>query len=387
MVFAHVRASALLCLVVAVSSAAQTAPDRAAKAATGRPNEAAALARGWSLLSQGSYAAASTQAQDLLRRNPRSVNALAVAVEAAVGLQGSTAGLDQYEHWLGARTLEEPGVLRRLARTFLEEWARQSGTRLAALTALAGDGDEGAAGEIAATAKQGGAAELRAMARLGDQGAAKTLVAQLGRSDADPVRIIEAVGDSGYAPGFSAIAAWLGDQRPEVRGAAADALGKLGEQSPNAVRLLAPLLSDQSSHVRTRAAAALYRLGEPAGTPWLQELAASEVPAGRLVAAEAMASRPDAAWTALVTELATAGSDPEIRLGAARLVAPYNPELANSVARELSNHDNLAIRELAAAVSADTASGDGLAALRALLRAGDEPTRVRAASRILALTR
>ena len=36
----------------------------------------------------------------------------------------------------------------------------------------------------------------------------------------------------------------------------------------------------------------------------MQELAASQVPAGRLVAAEAMSSRPDAAWTALVTELA-----------------------------------------------------------------------------------
>ena len=116
-------------------------PDEAASAAPTNPgtrDDAAALAQAWTLIAQGSFAAASTQAQDLLRNNPRSVNALGLAVDAAIGLQGSTAGLDQYEHWLGARTLEEPGVLRRLARAFLEEWARQSGTRLAALTALAG---------------------------------------------------------------------------------------------------------------------------------------------------------------------------------------------------------------------------------------------------------
>jgi HEAT repeat protein len=374
-------------LVLTVPSAAQTRPPGAAPANPGTRDDAAALAKAWTLIAQGSFAAASTQAQDLLRNNPRSVNALGLAVDAAIGLRGSPAGLDQYEHWLGARTLEEPGVLRRLARAFLEEWARQSGTRLAALTALAGDGDEGAAAEISAAARQGGSAELRAMARLGDQGAARTLVTQLGRRDADPVRIIDAVGDSGYAPAISAIAAWLEDERPEVRGAAADALGKLGGQSPNVVALLTPLLSDGSSHVRTRAAAALYRLGDPAGTPWLQELAASDIQTGRLVAAEAMASRPDAAWTALVTELAASGAEPEIRLGAAKLIAPYNPELARSVTQELSSHDNLAIRELAASVSVDAASGDGLAALRAQLRANDNPTRVRAASRILALTR
>ena len=166
----RVCASALLCLVLTVPSAAQTRPPGAAPANPGTRDDAAALAKAWTLIAQGSFAAASTQAQDLLRNNPRSVNALGLAVDAAIGLRGSPAGLDQYEHWLGARTLEEPGVLRRLARAFLEEWARQSGTRLAALTALAGDGDEGAAAEISAAARQGGSAELRAMARLGDQG-------------------------------------------------------------------------------------------------------------------------------------------------------------------------------------------------------------------------
>jgi hypothetical protein len=310
-----------------------------------------------------------------------------VAVEAAIQLKGASAGLDQYERWLGSRTLEEPGILRRISRALLQEAAQNPATRLAGLHGLAGDGDEAAAAEIAALARQGGFAETRAMARWGDERAAKALVTQLDRYGTEPLTAIEAIGDSGYAAAVPTLARWLADPRPEVRGAAADALGKVGGGSSEVVALLAPLLSDRSSHVRTRAAAALYRLGDPAGTPWLQELAASEVPAGRLVAAQAMASRPDAGWTALVTDLATATSDPEIRLGAAKLIAPQNPGLAASVARELSSHDNLAVRELAGAVLAETATGEGLAALRAMLRSSSEPTRLRAAARVLELTR
>ena len=383
----RVCAAALLCLLLTVSSAAQPRQTGAARTASNSLGDTADLARAWRLLSEGSYRSALAQAQEMLRSTPRSINALAVAVDAAIGLQGSTAGLDQYERWLGSRTLEEPGILRRISSAALHEAARNPATRLLALRGLAGDGDESAADEIAAMARQGGAAELRMMAEWGDEGAARTLVTQLGRGDADPVRTIGSIGESGYAPAIRPVAAWLEDQRPEVRGAAADALGKLGGQSPEVVALLTPLLADGSSHVRTRAAAALFRLGDPSGTPWLQELAASQVPAGRLVAAEAMSSRPDAAWTALVTELATTGGDPEVRLGAARLVAPHNPDLARSVARELSGDANLAIRELAESVMSETASGEGLATLRRQLRSASDVMRLRAASRILDLTR
>jgi HEAT repeat protein len=387
MVFARCCGSALLCVLLTVPSAAQTRPPRAVPANPGTPDDAAVLAKAWTLIAQGSFAAASTQAQDLLRQNPRSVNALGLAVDAAIGLRGAPAGLDQYEHWLGARTLEEPGVLRRLARAFLEEWARQSGTRLAALTVLAGDGDAGAAAEISEAARQGGSVELRAMAKAGDEKAARSLIGQLNRGAVDPARTIEVLGESGYAAATKPIAAWLSDPRPEVRGAAAEALGKLGGESPEVAGLLTPLMSDNSGYVRTRAAAALYRVGDQAGTPWLQDLATSEDPATRLLAAESMASRPDSAWMALVTELATGGNDPEIRLKAARLLTPHNPGLARSVAQELQSHDNVAIRELSDAVMSESVSGDGLSALRRQLRAGYDRTRLRAATRILELTR
>jgi len=383
----RVCASALLCLVLGAPGSGQPRQAGAIQSAPADQSEAAALARGWSLLSQGSYAAASAQARELLGRSPRSAAAIAFAVEAAVRLGGSPAGLDQYERWLGSRPFEEPGILRRISRAILEEASRNPATRLLALRGLAEDGDEGAIAEMAALARRGGPVELRMMARLGDAGAAKALVAELDRRGADPARTIEALGESGYAPAIGSLAVWAGDDRPEVRGAVADALGKLAGDAAQVTDTLTPLLSDRSPHVRTRAAAALYKLGDPSGTPWLQELAASSVAAGRLVAAEAMASRPDAAWNALVTDLATAGGDPEVRLGAARLAAPHNPELARSVAREFSGDSNPAIRELAGSVLSAMVSGEGLTALRSQLRAASDATRLGAAARILDMTR
>jgi hypothetical protein len=376
-----------LCLLLADPGVAQSRVDTT-QGGAGSPDETTALARVWTLLSQRSYASASEQAQEVLRRNPRSISALTLAVEATIAHRGAMAGLDEYERWLGQRSLEEPGVLRRIAGGVLSEAASSPGTRLVALRGLTGDGDEGASAALAALARQGSTAETRALAALGNQEAARTLVTQLNQGVVDPVATMDALGDSGYAAAIPPITARLRDARPEVRGAAAEAIGKLGSASSrDVVATLVPVLSDGSAHVRTRAAAALYRLGDPRGTPWLMELAASDVPAGRLVAAEAMASRPDQAWMSLVTELATTGTDPEIRLGAANLIAPHNPGLARSVAQEMSNNANPAIRELAVGLMVESVSGEGLATLRGLLRTGDERTRLGAATRILVLTR
>jgi HEAT repeat protein len=181
--------------------------------------------------------------------------------------------------------------------------------------------------------------------------------------------------------------AQVADRKPEVRGAAAEALGKIGGNAQSVRDQLTRLLSDDSPHVRTKAASALYRMNDPAGLTLLRELASSDLPVGRLVAADAMSSHPDAAWMALVGELAQSGTEPEVRLGAAKLIAPHDPAMAQSVAREYERHENVALRELSAQVMCEAATGDSLGALRQLLRSGDERTRLRAADRILTLTR
>ena len=152
--------------------------------------------------------------------------------------------------------------------------------------------------------------------------------------------------------------------------------------------MLKPLLSDGSSYVRTRAAAALDPSRRSSRiTGGFRGLRGFDVPASRLVAAEAMASRPDEAWMALATELATAGGDPEVRLRAAKLIAPRNPDLARSVAQELSSDGNPAIREFADSLVIETVSEAGLAILRSQLRARDDLVRLHAATRVLVSTR
>jgi HEAT repeat protein len=348
--------------------------------------EATAVTQGWALLAQGHIAAAAARAAQVLERYPRSAAALILAVEAEIARAGSPAGLGQYERWLGQRTIEEPGVVRRIALALLREHAAQSqhpSARLEALQSLAADGDADASAELTRAAGTGGTAETRALAALGNQQAVKTLLAQLATPGADKVAIIQALGRSGSRAATEPIAAHLQDRLPEVRGAAAEALGKLA--SSTAVSRQKPLLDDESSYVRVRAAAALFMTGDDAGLQVLQELSESSAAASRLIAVEAMATRPGPLWLQLVRQL-TSSAEPEVRVSAARLVAPHDPELARAALEQLMQHENPVIRDLAFDAVTELPALD-LAALRALMRDGSPLTRVRAAKRVLAMTR
>src|SRR5512145_2945513 len=90
-----------------------------------RADEATALANGWTVLTQGNHAEAAQLAAQVLARNPRSIPALSLAIEADIARAGAATALAAYESWLGTRTLEEPGILRRIARATLQEFARQ----------------------------------------------------------------------------------------------------------------------------------------------------------------------------------------------------------------------------------------------------------------------
>ena len=115
------------------------------------------------------------------------------------------------------------------------------------------------------------------------------------------------------------------------------------------------------------------------------ELLASDVPASRLIGAEALASAPDASWMETVRDLTRSG-DPTVRLGAARLIAPHDPALARSVMDALASDPNPAVRELASRTMVESSTGD-LKTLRRLLHSDDPFTRVKAAGGILAATR
>jgi len=75
-----------------------------------------------------------------------------------------------------------------------------------------------------------------------------------------------------------------------------------------------------------------------------------------------------------------------VRLGAARLIAPYDTTLANSVLDDLMRSDNVGVREAASDALAEGVASD-FKTLRRLLRSADLLAQVNAAARILEITR
>jgi HEAT repeat protein len=382
------RALWLPVAAILVAAGAPAAMEGPAPQGTQASEEVAGLAAGWALLASGKVADAAADATALLGRYPRNVNVLTLAVEAEIARGGSPAGLDLYERWLGSRTFEEPGILRRIALTLLEEIARQPQNpraRLEALRALAADGDTAAAATLSDAAFKGSYADARVLAALGDEKAVNILVAGLNSGATDKLETIKTLSQSHSQLAVRALIAQAKDPEPAVRQAAVAGLGQLGgSQALDAIR---PALQDPNGLVRGQAAGALYRLGDNSGLALLTELAASESPDGRLAAAQYMASRPDSAWLSLVRELAHSPKV-DVRLAAARLLAPHDPDAARAVFDGLAVDPSvdLAVREEATRTDA-TVENAGLSRLRSFLRKPDRLARVAAANRLLELTR
>ncbi|MDA1307456.1 MAG: HEAT repeat domain-containing protein [Acidobacteria bacterium] len=369
----------------AAPTAAQTAPPMLPPAAI-PAEEAAALAQYWVLLAEEKFEEASRTVAPLLARYPHNVAVLSLVIESDIAHAGATAALTRYETWLGTRSVEEPGILRRLARAALYEWGRQSSdnsARSEALIALVNDGDAAAAAVLAALVQGGQESGLRAGARLQDPNAIDQIAARAKATSGLKLRDIQLLADSGSRRAVPALLVVLADPLPENRAAAADALGRIG--GPEVEAALGPALQDEHGLVRISAAKALFRLGNFAGAALLNELAASDSASVRLSAAEMMSTEPDETWKAAVRALLM-DLDPLVRLGAARLIAPHDSGAARAVLGPLAYDNNPAIREETELVQAGLPIST-FAELRGLLRNGRPLARVRAAARLLELTR
>jgi HEAT repeat protein len=365
-------------IFIAAPALAQAAQQKASD------GHAIALAQGWAAFAKGDLKEAKSAAVRAMTEAPRSPDAVALAVEVEIAGGGARAGLDIYERWLGARRVDAAYVLRRIASAHLQGAVRRrSGpARLEALKALVADGDPLAVASLAEAASTGGVVETRLLAAQGDVNAVKALINQL-QTHPDKLSTIKALVDSGSKLAVPPLMDMLSSGRDDDRAAAADALGRLG--AAQAVERIKPLLNHPNFTVRMTAAASLYRLGDNTGAQLLEQLLASEHSAVRLSAAEALSVRPDGSWLAVARSL-TSDPDQAVQLGAARLVAAHDRDLAEQVLTRLGQSDNLAVREEAARILADQVAND-FATLRKLLRSPDDGTSVRAASRILELTR
>jgi HEAT repeat protein len=348
--------------------------------------ETALLVQGWGLLARGDAAGATRAALLALKQEPNSSAALTLAIDAEVERGGFEAALTTYEQWLGTRRLEDAYSLRRVARALLRQASVKSSSdavRQSARAALAADGDTRAIAAVEASAAEGSLADARARAAEGDERAVKLLIDQLRSTQGIKSLIIEALGNSGSKTAIGPLRELLSDPQDINRAAAADALGQL--EATEAIPQLRALLKDQFFAVKLKAAGALYRLNDSSGLGVLTEVTQSEHAAIRVAGARELAARPDASWQSLVRSL-TEDPDPVVRLEAARLIAPYDQPLAKSVLDALQRNENPAIREAAAAVLVDRVAAD-IATLRGLLHSGDMSVRVKAAGRILELTR
>ena len=372
---------------VAIPRAAQQTPPKVTMPpAAISVDEAAALAQYWRAIAEKKPAEVALQARQLLERYPRSIAVLATSIEAEIAANGASTALTQYERWLGGRTMEEPGVVRRIARAVLYEFTRQTAdgaARSEALVLLAREGDAAAQAVILNNAASGQSAGLRDAVRLGESQAISRVAARLKSPGADKIRDIQLLGESASPLAVPALVPFLKDPAEQVRSNAARALGRTG--SATAVTSLEPALKDSHGIVRADAAAALYRLGSAAGIAVLEEYASSEEPGLRKFAAQAMAVRPDERWLALVRGLLSA-PDPMDRLDAATLLAPHDPAAARSVLEQLAADPNLGVQEATELVRAELVS-TSLSDLRSLLKSRNLMARVRAGGRILALTR
>jgi len=212
----------------------------------------------------------------------------------------------------------------------------------------------------------------------------KQLIAELKDTPGARTRIIEALGSSRNRLAIQPLTNLLVDPNSLTRAAAANALGRLG--AVEAIGRIRPLLSDPVTFpVQLEAAGALYRLNDMGGLSFLRRLESNEDGAVRLMAAQQLASTPDSAWQTLVQGLLR-DPDATVRLEAAKLLAPYQPEAAKAVLDALSHDENPALREASSDVYLAKVASD-FPSLRTFLRSTDGPSRVRAAARILELTR
>jgi HEAT repeat protein len=348
--------------------------------------ESAQMAAGWTALNQGNANRAASIASGVLSQNPRSRPALVLLVTAATTRGGSTDGLAVYEQWLGTRRLDDGYTLRTIALALLQEAASNrdapDGQR-EAIKALAAEGDTETLLTVARNASTGGLFETQLLAQLGSEPAVKSLIAQIKSGEGPRLMLIGALASSGSPLAVRPLEDLLKEFNPDTRAAAADALGKLG--AAEAVDALRPLLDDQVFPVRFAAASALLRLHDTSGLILLQDLGTSEHAMVRVSALEALSVDPNQAWVSSVVSLLQ-DPDPQVRLAAARLAAPHDLAAVQRVIEGLLTDGNIAIREAASKVYVEQVASD-FGVLRRFLHATDLVTRVRAAGRILALTR
>jgi HEAT repeat protein len=378
------------------ATADQRAPQRqpprdAAPATRSGPADTSALASAWTALAAGRHEEAVTLADRLLEREPWNHPAVLVKLRGLAAGRGPVMALDSYEQWLvaprGGRGQEDIYLLDPVIIGVLTELGRDGrvGIRAQALARLAASGVTSARTELDSLKSEGPAVDA-ALASLGDK-QAQARLQTTSRSEGDQRVAVEALGQQGPS-GAPLLLDLLGTSKDSAtQAAAAAALGNLGV--PEAVEPLKEALTAQNPFVRSSAAVALARLNDPAGLEYVQRMMTSDIPDLQLMAAKVWNGKPGP-WVDTVRPLLQ-NQNGLIRLEAARLMAPLEPDAARQVLQDSLADQNPVVRAHSARI-VENLSRDGvqvatIADLRARLRDSDPETRLHAASTLLRLAR
>ena len=373
-----------LCATAATSPAHAQTRDRASTPAAAA-SDTRILADGWSALASGQGAAAVQHADQILSRRPWDHSAAALKI-AALSSADPTRGLESYETWMG-RGQDDAGLLDLVAREVMRAAASGSDPRLrrearqlmsAAHLSLPAPAEGDAADTFAHDA---------ALAQAGDASALQRLEAMAGNPMVgDKTPLVKALEDVG-TPGQAGLIEILKTGRGPAPGDAARALGRLN--ATGAVPALKQAMNTPEPYTRSSAAVALALLGDSAGEQAVSGMLDSQVPDIRLMAAEAWRGQ-DGPWVSAVMPLLD-NQDGLIRLRAAGLIAPVNPDAARRVLDQASGDPNPVVRSEALAITAraalDHPTVADLPGLRKRLRDADPAVRMYAAAAIMAVAR
>lgn len=349
---------------------------------------------GWAMLASGDLTKAASYAQAILNKYPNSIAGASLSVEVEIVRGGGEAGLGAYERWLGSRRLEDGYLLRRAAHAILWDLAKTPEVGVEALQFLAADGDLEARNRLVlAMNTAGSAADTRALARIGDEGAIRRLIDQVEKlPSGNKMFHIQALVDSRSPLVIPTLTKLLSDKNyPQHIAAAAEGLGSLGAKAT--IPTLRQLYQDTKNTflVRQMAAVGLYKMNDMTGLSLLQtQLALAEAPVIQVNFARFMAPLPggpppDPNWLKVVRGL-TSNKDAAVRAQAAGILAPYDLDQARRTIEPLLIESDPAVREIAAQTMLDSIATD-FSTIRRMLRATSSLTRVRAADRVLKLTR
>jgi HEAT repeat protein len=346
------------------------------------------MAAGWRAVTEGRTDEAVRQADAILARRAWDRGALALKLS-ALSATAPPRALAAYELWIAAGHADDAGVLEPIAIGVLQEIAAGKSPELRpfALRALAGARVQAAQTSVdALAAGESGLERDMTAARAGDPAALQRLGAEAAKPGGGSPALAQALADAGVG-GEAGLILLLKSNNPQTRAASAEALGAM--KSERGAAAMQGLVRDPDPAVRIAVTVSLAQLGDPTALTTVDRMLASDVPDTQIAAARAWSGRPGP-WVSVVRALLD-NQDGLTRLGAARAIAPVDPEAARRVLDAALGDANPVIRyESAKAIDSMLdlpSAGSNITSLRQRLGDRDAAVRLTVASALLKLAR